>query len=98
MSSHCCGDSRSSERTCSGQSFGCKKCQAFRVGRERQDARTARLVTQLQTRTPPLSLGPFIGGEIFLRYPYCLLHLRVSPSISDPADPFVCFQSLELRS
>src|ERR1700733_14907596 len=72
MSSHCCGDSRSSERTRSGQSFGCKKCEAFRVGRVRQDARTARLVTQLQTRTPPLSLGPFIDGEILLRYPYCL--------------------------
>jgi hypothetical protein len=30
-----------------------KKRQAFRVGQVRQDARTARLVTQLQTRTPP---------------------------------------------
>src|SRR6266403_1646925 len=72
MSSHCCGNSRSSERTCSGQSFGCKKCEAFRVGRVRQDARTAWLVTQLQTRTPPLSVGPFVDGEILLRYPYCL--------------------------
>src|SRR6266436_3122702 len=85
MSSHCCGDSRSSERTCSGQSSGCKKCQAFRVGRVRQDARTARLVTQLQTRTPPSTFSWSIHRwrDTSPLSILSALRLRASPSIRD---------------
>ena len=47
---------------------------------------------------PPLSVGPFIGGNILLRYPYLpALHLRVSPSIRDSADRFVCLDPWSCR-
>ena len=64
----------------------------------RQDARTARLVTQLQTRIPPSTFCWSIHLEILS--PLSVLssmHLRASPSIRDSADRVWVIGPLELQ-
>ena len=65
----------------------------------RQDARTARLVTQLQTRTSPSTFcwSIHLWKDLSPLSVLSAMHLRASPSIRDSADRVWVVGSLELR-